>query len=170
MPGHYCLKNEDTRTRNERKTHEDEKYNAGSNCPFGDDDSCSCLLYTSMFRGTPQAFETDGLALELSKRSIKDGKEKELMLIERVFLYMPFMHAESLDAQELGIKSFFGLIEESKAKASPNTAYFQYNLTYAKQHRDIIARFGRFPHRNTILNRPSTPQEAEFLTKPGSSF
>lgn len=124
----------------------------------------------NMFRGTPQAFETDGLALELAKRSIKDGKEKELMLIERVFLYMPFMHAESLDAQELGIKSFFGLIEESKVKSSPNTAYFQYNLIYAKQHRDIIARFGRFPHRNAILQRPSTPQETEFLTKPGSSF
>lgn len=124
----------------------------------------------SMFRGTPQAFETDAQALELAQRSVKDGKDKELTCIERVFVYMPFMHAESLDIQELGIKSFFALIEESKTKSPHNTAYFQYNLNYAKQHRDIIARFGRFPHRNAVLDRASTALEEAFLKTPGSSF
>ena len=124
----------------------------------------------NMFRNTPQAFETDPLALELCQRSIKDGKDKELMLIERVFLYMPFMHAESLGVQEEGIRHLELLIEESKTKAPLNTPYFKYNLTYAKCHRDIIAKFGRFPHRNKALQRASTPAEAEFLAKPGSSF
>lgn len=124
----------------------------------------------NMFRGTPQAFETDALALELAQRSIKDGKDKELMLIERVFLYIPFMHAESLALQEEGVRRFESLTEESKTKAPHNTSYFEYNLKYARQHRDIIAKFGRFAHRNKVLQRNSTPAEAEFLAKPGSSF
>ena len=124
----------------------------------------------NMFRGTPQAFETDALALELSQRSINDGKDKELMLIERVFLYMPFMHCESLAVQEQGIRCFESLVEESKTKAARNTSYFEYNLTYARQHRGIIAQFNRFPHRNAVLNRSSTSEETAFLNKPGSSF
>ncbi len=124
----------------------------------------------NMFRNSPQAFETDALALELTKRSIKEGTDRELALIERVFLYMPFMHSEAISVQEEGIHAFESLVEDSKKKSSPNTAYFEYNLLYAKRHREIIAKFGRFPHRNAVLNRSVTPQEAEFLSKPGSSF
>lgn len=124
----------------------------------------------NMFRNTPQAFETDALALELTQRSIKDGKDKELKLIERVFLYMPLMHAESFDAQEEGVRYFESLVEESGTKALHNEFYFKYNLAYARGHCDIIARFGRFPHRNKVLQRSPTPAEAEFLAKPGSAF
>ncbi|MBL8013154.1 MAG: DUF924 domain-containing protein [Candidatus Omnitrophica bacterium] len=124
----------------------------------------------SMFRNTPQAFTTDQLALELTQASITDGKDKDLQFIERVFLYMPFMHSEVLSVQEEGVRSFENLVKESKEKGSPNTSYFEYNLNYMRQHRDIIARFGRFPHRNKILGRTSTREETEFLTKPGSSF
>ncbi len=124
----------------------------------------------NMFRGTPQAFETDALALELTLRSIKDGKDKELMCVERVFLYMPFMHAESLSVQQEGIRQFEALVEDSKIRSPLNTSYFEYNLKFAKQHRDIIAKFGRFPHRNAILQRPSTTEETAFLKSPGSSF
>lgn len=124
----------------------------------------------NMFRGTPQAFETDALALELTQRSIKDGKDKELMCVERVFLYMPFMHAEDLKVQDEGIRAFEGLVEDSKAKSPLNTSYFEYNLKYSRQHRDIIAKFGRFPHRNITLSRLSTAEEKSFLNKPGSSF
>jgi uncharacterized protein (DUF924 family) len=124
----------------------------------------------NMFRGTPQAFETDALALELSQRSIKDGTDKELMLVERVFFYMPFMHAESLSVQEEGIRQFEILVEESKTKSPHNTSYFEYNRKYTRQHRDIIARFGRFPHRNAVLQRVPTVEETEFLKNPGSSF
>jgi len=124
----------------------------------------------NMFRGTAQAFATDPLALELAQRSIKDGQDRELMLIERVFLYMTFMHAESLTVQDEGVRVFEALVEESKTKAAHNTGYFEYNLKYTRQHRDIIATFGRFPHRNAILKRASTPEEQAFLKSPGSSF
>lgn len=124
----------------------------------------------NMFRNTPQAFETDALALELTQRSIKDGKDKELMCVERVFFYMPLMHAESLSFQEEGIRQFATLVEDSKTKSPHNTPYFEYNLKFMCQHRDIIAKFGRFPHRNTTLSRLSTAEEKAFLNKPGSSF
>lgn len=124
----------------------------------------------NMFRGTPQAFEMDALALELTQRLMNDGQDQELMCIERVFLYMPFMHAESLPVQDEGIRAFESLVEDSKTKSPHNTSYFEYNLKYARQHRDIVARFGRFPHRNSILQRPSTVEETAFLGRPGSSF
>lgn len=124
----------------------------------------------NIFRNTPQMFATDPLALDLTQRSIKDGFDQELMLIERVFLYMPFMHSESLDVQEQGVRQFASVVEESKTKAPHNTAYFKYNLDYAQRHRDIIATFGRFPHRNRILERESTPEETAFLAQPNSSF
>lgn len=124
----------------------------------------------NMFRNTPQAFETDMLALELTQRSIKDGKDKELMCVERVFLYMPLMHAEDLRVQNEGVRCFEMLAQESELLSPLNTSYFEYNLKYSRQHRDIIARFGRFPHRNAVLGRASTSEEKAFLEKPGSSF
>lgn len=124
----------------------------------------------NIFRATPQAFETDAQALELTQRSIQDGKDKELMCVERVFLYMPLMHSELLGVQELGVGKFESLVEDSKIKSPHNTSYFAYNLKFMRQHRDIIALFGRFPHRNAILQRPSTAEETAFLAKPGSSF
>lgn len=124
----------------------------------------------NMFRRTPQAFETDGFALELAQRSIAEAKDKELMCVERVFLYMPFMHAEGLKVQEDGIRSFESLVEDSKIKSPVNTPYFEYNLKFMRQHRDIIAQFGRFPQRNSILQRSSTAEETAFLNRPGSSF
>lgn len=124
----------------------------------------------NMFRGTPQAFETDEQAIVLTRASVRDGKDKELMLIERVFLYMPLMHAESINQQEDGVRQFTRLVEEAQAQGSLNTGYFEYNLKYSLQHRDIIEKFGRFPHRNAILNRQSTSEEMAFLNSPGSSF
>lgn len=124
----------------------------------------------NMFRNSPQAFETDALALDVVSRSVYEGIDKDLALVERVFLYMPFMHSESLSFQEEGVRAFEGIVEESKQKSPQNTPYFEYNLKYARQHRDIIAQFGRFPHRNATLNRTLTAPEEAFLGKPGSSF
>lgn len=124
----------------------------------------------NMFRNSSQAFETDALALELVSRSIREGTGQKLALIERVFLYMPFMHAENLKAQEEGVRCFQNLVEESKNKSPHNTHYFEYNLSFARRHRDIIAQFGRFPHRNAALKREPTPEESDFLKKPRSSF
>jgi len=109
----------------------------------------------NMFRDSPQAFATDDKALKLSKYAIAKGWDNELSDEHKQFLYMPFMHSENLDDQELGVK-LFGGSEESKR--------------YAVMHRDIIKRFGRFPHRNKILNSKSTQDEIEFLKQKNSSF
>lgn len=111
----------------------------------------------NMYRGTPQAFAMDHLALAVAKESIEKGFDQQLPVFQRKFLYMPFMHSEELEAQDQGVQLFKALGEES-------------GLDYMILHRNIIARFGRFPHRNEILGRTSTPEEIEFLKGPNSSF
>jgi uncharacterized protein (DUF924 family) len=93
-----------------------------------------------------------------------------LALIERAFLYMPLMHAESVEVQGKCRKQFSLLVELAKKKSPENVGYFTYSHEFAVKHAVIIERFGRFPHRNAILGRPSTPEEIEFLKEPGSSF
>ena len=124
----------------------------------------------NMYRDTSQAFATDPLALDLSRRSVQDGLDMKLPLLQRIFVYMPFTHAEDSQSQEEGVRLFEELLEDCRRKNPANAGYFEYNLKFARMHRDIIARFGRFPHRNTMLDRPSTPQEKIFLSQPGSSF
>jgi uncharacterized protein (DUF924 family) len=111
----------------------------------------------NIHRGTPRAFAGDARALEVSKDMIERGAEAELSHDHRYTLYMPFMHAEDIEAQEEGVRLFEKLGHEIA-------------LNYMKQHHDIVARFGRFPHRNDILGRETTAEEAEFLKQPGSSF
>lgn len=114
-------------------------------------------LPRNMYRNTAKAFATDSLALDTAKHSIKQGFDKTLPEFQRKFFYLPFMHSENLGDQEQCIALY-------KAITAPE------NLDYAIRHRDIIARFGRFPHRNAMLNRTSTAEEIEFLKQPGSSF
>jgi uncharacterized protein (DUF924 family) len=127
-------------------------------------------LPRNMYRGMPHAFATDARALEVSERTIAAGLDELLPLIYRSFLYMPFMHAECLDAQERGVRAFALLAELARARSPGVAAFFRGSHEYARRHRDIVERFGRFPHRNAILGRPSTPEEIEFLKQPGSSF
>jgi uncharacterized protein (DUF924 family) len=103
----------------------------------------------NMFRGDARAFATDGLALSVSRNAVEKGFDSGLGLHERQFLYMPFMHSEDLADQERSVELF--------ETTDENT------LKYAVEHRDIIARFGRFPHRNRALGRESTPDEKVFL-------
>ena len=124
----------------------------------------------NMYRNSPKMFATDALALNLTLRSIKDKKDCELQLIERIFLYMPLMHAENPDMQKLSLKQFGFLAGESKTASPQNVSYYEYTLTFAQRHHDIIEQFGRFPHRNKILKRDSTPPEIEFLRKSGLGF
>ena len=124
----------------------------------------------NIYRGTPQAFTTDSLALQLTLKSIDDKKDQGLELIERLFLYMPLMHAEDLSIQRMSVVKFNDLVQESKIKSPQNTAYYAYTLDYAQKHLAIIERFGRFPHRNEVLGRESTKEELIFLTQPGSRF
>jgi uncharacterized protein (DUF924 family) len=124
----------------------------------------------NLYRNTPKMFSTDPFALETTLSTIKAETDEDLPLIERVFLYMPLMHSEDLVIQEMSLQCFEDLIEGCKEKNPRNISYYQYTFDYAKRHHDIIDNFGRFPHRNAILGRTSTPQEVAFLTKPGSSF
>jgi uncharacterized protein (DUF924 family) len=118
-------------------------------------------------RDRPQAFATDPQALALSLAALAAGEDRLLAPIERVFLYLPLEHAESLELQERSVSLYEQLAHEA---AADERALFDGFLDYARKHRDVVARFGRFPHRNEILGRPSTPDELEFLKQPGSRF
>jgi uncharacterized protein (DUF924 family) len=115
----------------------------------------------NMFRGSPRAFATDPLALQAAHHALAQGYDRRLLPVERMFVYLPFEHSEALAHQERACE----LCQPLAAFAETHDIY-----RYALAHRDIIARFGRFPHRNAILGRASTPEELEFLTQPGSSF
>jgi uncharacterized protein (DUF924 family) len=116
----------------------------------------------NLFRGQPQAFATDDQALELAQCAIAHHYDQQLQPVERIFLYLPLEHSENMDHQEQAVQLF-----QQLHASHPE---FENSLDYALRHRDVIARFGRFPHRNQILGRETTPEEAEFLQQPGSSF
>lgn len=115
----------------------------------------------NMFRGTARAFESDPLALEAARHGVERGFDRGMLAVERLFLYLPFEHSEAASDQERACELMKPLDE-----LQPELDAYR----YAVLHRDIIARFGRFPHRNALLGRQSTPEELEFLKGPGSSF
>jgi uncharacterized protein (DUF924 family) len=114
-----------------------------------------------MFRGTARAFASDALALDTACQAADNSYDRQLLPVERLFAYLPFEHSERLEDQDRAC----ALYEPLAAFRETDDA-----LRYALAHREIIRRFGRFPHRNAILGRDSTPQELEFLRQPGSSF
>ncbi len=128
------------------------------------DESRSCLALVivldqfprNMFRGEARAFATDSLALSAAHVILQRGWDKEMAQAEQLFAYLPFEHSESLSEQQLSCE----LMKDFEAD----------QLRYATRHREIIERFGRFPHRNDILGRESTAAEIEFLKQPGSGF
>jgi uncharacterized protein (DUF924 family) len=124
-------------------------------------------LPRAVYRNTPRAFATDAKALETANRGLDSGADRLLRPIERVFMYLPFEHSEDLRHQELCVELMRGLVTEVPES---HRETFEGFLDFAQRHRDIIARFGRFPHRNAILGRESTDEELEFLKQPGSSF
>ena len=111
----------------------------------------------NMFRGTPSAFASDAKALAIAETAIAKGLAEALKSEERLFLYLPFEHQENADAQARSLELISVLGDPELTK-------------YALAHKDIIDRFGRFPHRNAILGRTSTAEEMEFLEGSGSSF
>lgn len=121
----------------------------------------------NIHRGTPRAFAHDAQALSLSLEGRHNGHERQLRPVERVFLYMPLEHAEDPDMQRQSVDAFRCLLDEVEPAQRPP---FETFLDFAIQHREIIERFGRFPHRNAILGRKSTAAEAAFLRQPGSGF
>jgi uncharacterized protein (DUF924 family) len=119
------------------------------------------------FRGTPKMFASDPVGLRLARELVAAGGDRALPTHPRTFAYLPFMHAEDLEMQEACVRLMRALVDEHDGMAREAIAG---NLHFAIAHRDIVARFGRFPHRNAVLGRATTPEEAEFLTQPGSSF
>lgn len=115
-----------------------------------------------IYRGQAKSFAFDGKALRWAEEALAQGFDRQLGPWQRSFLYLPFEHAESLAAQERSIALYSDLAAEHPALSGA--------LDYAQRHREIIARFGRFPHRNEILGRQSTPDEIAFLQEPGSRF
>lgn len=111
----------------------------------------------NIHRDTPQAFEADALALVLAQEAVAQHADNELHKKQVPFLFMPYMHSESQAIHEVAMVLF-------NREAAIN------NLEFEQRHKEIIDRFGRYPHRNSILGRPSTPAEIEFLNQPGSSF
>ena len=114
------------------------------------------------FRDTPRAFAGDALALAAAEALVDRGDDRALAPLARWFVYLPFEHAESVAQQRRSVALFDALAAEHPAMADARE--------WAVKHQVIVDRFGRFPHRNAILGRPSTPEELAFLQQPGSSF
>ena len=111
----------------------------------------------NIYRDTPRAFVCDPLALALAQEAVRVEAQRNLTLQQKPFLYMPFMHSESRLIHEQAVKLF----------SEPG---LEKNLEFELKHKAIIDRFGRYPHRNAVLGRASTPEELAFLNTPGSSF
>ncbi len=111
----------------------------------------------NLHRDSPLAFANDPLALALAQEAVAAGADNELMPVQRSFLYLPYMHSESLPMHEIAV----GLYERNGLAD---------NLDFELRHKRIIERFGRYPHRNAVLGRKSTDAEQAFLATPGSSF
>lgn len=115
----------------------------------------------NMYRGEQRAFDSDALALRVARGIVDRGFDRLLRPVERWFVYLPFEHSENLAAQRRSLALFGSLAEDPDSAGA---------IGYAHRHYEIIARFGRFPHRNAPLGRDSTPEELAFLQQPGSSF
>ena len=121
----------------------------------------------NIWRGQAAAFAFDVLALRWAKEALRLGLDQEARPVERVFLYLPLEHSENLADQHEAVRLFDRLAGDVPLA---QRAAFDGYLDYARRHREIIKRFGRFPHRNAALGRETTPEEAAFLRQPGSSF
>ncbi len=129
--------------------------------------SCLALIVVldqfprNMFRGDARMYAADHLALAAARHAVERAYDRELPPFQRMFVYLPFEHSEDLDDQRFSMELFRGLAGEMGSDDL---------LVYAAQHLKIVERFGRFPHRNEILGRRTTPEEAKFLEEPNSSF
>lgn len=121
----------------------------------------------NMFRDTPKAFLGDAAARALAEKLVASGKDQALPPFMRWFAYLPFEHSETLADQVRAVALFTSLLDDAPPGHEPA---FASALDYAKRHHEVIAQFGRFPHRNAILGRESTESERLFLQQPGSSF
>lgn len=115
----------------------------------------------NIYRGTPEAFAYDHIALELTLEGLTQEHDLELLPIERTFFYLPLEHSENWEIQELSVQKFHSILSAVPSEQASPFISFE---NYAWQHHDVIAKFGRFPTRNKILGRESTPEEIQFLS------
>jgi len=121
----------------------------------------------NLFRGTARAFEFDPKTCEVALSSLQAGFDRELPPLEAVFLYLPLEHSEDLSLQDRAVELFEQLVGRTPLPFRPR---FEEFASYARRHREVIRRFGRFPHRNATLGRPSTPDELSYLESGGDTF
>lgn len=125
----------------------------------------------NVHRGTPLAFAGDALALQAAQSMVDAGQDLALPPLQRAFVYLPFEHAEDMAMQEQAVALYTRMENDERDVAPAATVKgIAGMLDYAQRHREVIRRFGRFPHRNAILNRPSTDEEQVYLQQPGSGF
>ena len=115
----------------------------------------------NVHRGSHRAFAGDAHARRIARAAIEAGMDRELTKIQRCFLYLPFEHAEGMADQDLSVHLFASIADDPQMPTV---------LDYAERHREVIRRFGRFPHRNAALGRASTPEEEAYLAEPGAGF
>ena len=118
-------------------------------------------------RGTTGAFSGDKKALSLCRGGIAEGADRALPVVERAFFYLPLMHAEELSAQLAAGRLYEALLKEAPEEHRPILQEF---VDQIRQHHDVINRFGRFPHRNELMRRDSTPDEVQFMRRKGAKF
>lgn len=123
----------------------------------------------NIYRDTPEAFSRDSLALRTCIEGIEKGFDRNLHPAHRTFFYLPLMHSENLEIQNLSVEKY-SVLENEYVSHPQIRETLACSTDFAGRHFDIIKRFGRYPHRNAALGRESTPEEAEFLKEPGSSF
>ena len=111
----------------------------------------------NVYRDRAESFAADGMALVLAQEAVRAGADRELAVNERAFVYLPYMHSESARIHEEALRLF-------------DQPGLEHNLAFERRHHEIIRLFGRYPHRNAVLGRASTPEELEFLKQPGSAF
>jgi len=121
----------------------------------------------NLYRGSPRAFESDSKACEIAVFVVEAGLDRELHPVEASFLYLPLEHSEDLVVQDRSVELFEKLVSRAPVDLQP---MFDQFLAYAIRHREVIRQFGRFPHRNAVLQRHSTPEEVAYLESGGETF
>ena len=127
-------------------------------------------LPRNMYRDSPRMYQHDALALAHAYRCLVAGHDSKLSLLERMFAYVPLMHAENLTLQALMEAKFMALARDAATSSPHNLQFLEFAAGYARRHREVIERFGRFPHRNAILERRSTAAELDALESEDVAF
>jgi uncharacterized protein (DUF924 family) len=127
-------------------------------------------LPRNMYRGTPRMYAHDPLALSVATLAIREYEGEPLPLVQRMFLYVPLMHVEDRTVQRHMVDRFEELAREARHRSPHNQGFFERALGFARRHAEVVEAYGRFPHRNPILGRTSTPEEEEHLRGPDPGF